>query len=149
MVPARWRPDAFLVFGRSAERHESTPTIGRLIGQGEPAASLRKEKAERMTCRVEVNADVILGLIAGQDCPARDGMLACGCQILDGDIKMHLHLLIARTGRPYRRLVPRLGLEGQASATIGGPQFHPARLVLLHCPAQQPAVEIRQGARIG
>jgi len=101
-----------------------------------------------MARRVEVDADVLLGLIAGQGCPVGDGVLACGCQILDGDIKMHLHLLIARPGRPYRRLVLRLGLERQASATVGGPQFYPARLVLLHRPAQQPAIEIRQSARI-
>jgi hypothetical protein len=85
---------------------------GRLIGQGEPAASLRKEEAERMACRVEVNADVILGLIAGQDCAVGGSVLACGCQILNSDIKVHAHLLIVWAGRPYRRLVLRLGLEG-------------------------------------
>ena len=76
-----------------------------------------------MARRVEVNADVILGLIARQDCPVGDCVLACGGQILDGDIKVHLHLLIARGSRPCRRLVLLLGLERQASAPSGDRSF--------------------------
>ena len=40
----------------------------------------------------------VLGLMPGQDRPGGDRVRACRCQVLDGNIKMHLHLLIARAG---------------------------------------------------
>ena len=116
---------------------------------GRLAASPGQEKAEWVARGIQVDADVVLGLMPGQDRPGGDRVRACCCQVLDGNIKMHLHLLIARAGGPHRRHVLRLGLERQASVTIVGTQLHPAGLVLLDLPAQQSAIEVRQRACIG
>jgi hypothetical protein len=69
-----------------------------------------------MACGIEVDTDVVLGLIPGQDGPGRYGVLACCRQVRHGNIEVHLHLLITRTGRPYRRRVGGLALEGQTRA---------------------------------
>ena len=102
-----------------------------------------------MASGIEVDTDVVLRLITGQDGPSSDRVLARRCQILHGNIKMHLHLLIAWIGRPDRGRIVRLGLERQPGATIAGTQIHPAGLILFHLPAQQPSVEISKCAGVG
>ena len=60
---------------------------------------------------IQVHADVVLRLMHCQDRPSRDRMLARGCQVVDGDIEVHLHLLVTRPSGPHRRAIRRLGLE--------------------------------------
>src|SRR5215472_15501391 len=140
--------------GRIAPR---PPHAGRMMARrpvrfgrlDRPDVSPALEKAERVASGVKVDANIVLRLIPGQDRAGGDRVLACCCQVLDGDIKMYLHLLIARAGRPHGRRVLRLGLERQAGAAVVGTQLHPAGLILLHLPAQQTAVEVGQRACIG
>jgi hypothetical protein len=50
-------------------------------------------------------------------------VLAGNCEILDGNIKVPRHLLVAGPGRPRRLDVLRLGLERQAGPPSGERSF--------------------------
>ena len=56
-----------------------------------------------MASGVQVDGNVVLRLILGQDCSGSDRELARLSQVLDGDIEMHLHLLISPGWEATRR----------------------------------------------
>jgi hypothetical protein len=117
--------------------------------QDRRAASPGQEEAERVACGVQVDANVILRLALGQDRSGGDRVLTCCCQILDGDIEMHLHLLIAGPGRPHGGTY-----TGSVWKDRPAPPSRERRVTQpgSSCsvsPAEQTAVEVRQRARIG
>jgi hypothetical protein len=113
------------------------------------SASPADPQAERMAGGVEVDADALLGLEAGEDRSGGDGAGAGGLQVVHLDVKVHLHPLVAGAGRPGRSDVGRLGLEGQPRPATGRAEGHPVGLVSAERPPQQLLVEAGQGARVG
>ena len=58
-----------------------------------------------MARRVQVDPYVLLGLVAGQHRPGLERMLASCGQVLDGNVQVHGHLLVARPGAAAWRVV--------------------------------------------
>ena len=69
---------------------------------------------------VEEDPDVLLGLEVGQDRPGGGGVGSGGLQVVDLDVQVQLHLLIARPGRPGGPDVRLLELERQSGPPPGG-----------------------------
>ena len=68
-------------------------------------------EAEGVAGGVEVDADVVLGLVVGEDGSGGNGAGAGGLQVVHLDVQVHLHLLVAGAGGPGRPDVGPLGLE--------------------------------------
>src|SRR6266567_3342314 len=105
-------------------------------------------QAERMPGRVEVDPDVLLRLEVREGRAGRERVLAgCG-EIIDPDVEVHHHLLVARPGWPGRPDVGVFGLERQARAAVRRPECHPAILIRPGWPAEEPAVETGEFAGV-
>jgi hypothetical protein len=102
-----------------------------------------------VACGVQADAHVVLGLEVGQRRALGHRVLHRGRQVVDLDLQVHHHLLVARAGRPGRADVARLGLEVQRVSAVRRAQDDPARFLDPRGPAQQPPVEAGQRVRVG
>src|SRR5713226_1652048 len=84
----------------------------RLTGCGRGSDLVWKE-AERIPVWVEHHADVLLELVLRKPGSRFSSPGHALIEVLDGDVEMHHHLLLARRCRPDRREVVRLVLERQ------------------------------------
>ena len=111
-----------------------------------------------MPCRVEHDPDIVLWLMIAEPGSDLAGKGHAFVEVLDGDVEMHHHLLLAGRGRPGRCRIVRVILERQSSASFGRSQHHPAvfglfagsgRLADYHHPAEQTFVERGKRSRVG
>src|SRR5688500_19604671 len=97
-------------FTRTGARVQNRPTVlhhpARLTRPAPVIVLARllvsKIETERVTIRVQVNADVVLGLVFRERCPTRFCMGATQIEVLDADLEVDHHLLLARLGWPDR-----------------------------------------------
>lgn len=90
-----------------------------------------------MPGRIKKDPDVLLRLEGRQRRAASGRVRTVSLKVVNHDVQVHHHLLVARTGRPHRRDMVGLQLEGQASAATRIGQRHPVRLIGPHRPAEQ------------
>jgi len=72
-----------------------------------------------VTCRVEQDSDVVLGLELGERRTQRQGLANGRLELADFDVEVELHLLVAGLRRPGRAFVDLLELDGQIGDAIG------------------------------
>src|SRR4051794_5675480 len=84
----------------SAASGESSPHTQTSPSRAVWALRLEVE-AERVPVRVEVDADIRLRLVVRQRRPARLGVGARGLQVVDPDLQVPHHQLLAGPGRPH------------------------------------------------
>jgi len=80
---------------------------------------LSQPEAERVPGRVEINANILLGLIISEGCATRSGVCSCALEIVDAYLEVHHHLLVSGARGPDRSYVERLGLERQSHSAVG------------------------------
>jgi hypothetical protein len=97
----------------------------------------------------EDRALVSVGLVVGQPGPQPERALDAGLDVVDGDVEVHLHLLVLGAAGPRRVAVELLELERQAGAPVVGSHRHPVVLLGGHRPAEQLLVEGGETARVG
>ena len=111
-----------------------------------------------MASRVEHDANAFLRLMRSEGGSQVVCKSDARVELLDGDVEVNHHLLLARRSRPKRGDVVSFVLEREAGAAGRWLQHHPpvlgccARpggLVYRHRPSQQPLVERSEPARIG
>ena len=76
-----------------------------------------------MPSGIEADPHGGLRLILGQDSTLSYGMGYGGIKVIYADVQVQHHLLMSRTGWPYRSDVVRLRLEGQPGLPSGAVSF--------------------------
>ena len=99
------------------------------------------EEAEGVTRWVEQDPDVVLWLMVCDRRAERHREDHPGVEIVDHDVQVCLHLLVAGVSWPHWRTVPCLLLERQAGPTARRSQRHPVRLVVDDLSVEQLAIE--------
>ena len=89
------------------------------------------------------------GRKAASVAPWADRMRDARLEVVDLDLQVHHHLLVARACLPHRARVALLGLEVQALAAVRRPQDHPAGFFRAGRPAKEAAVEVREHVGVG
>jgi 6-phosphogluconate dehydrogenase (decarboxylating) len=125
--------------GRAEEERLSRTTLGASV----------PEQAERMPGRIEADSHVVLGLELRERGALGDRVRRGLFQVIDLDLQVHHHLLVAGRGRPDRGRVLGFGLEVQRQAAAGRPEDHPVGLLDSRGPAEQPPVEVRERVGVG
>ena len=97
-----------------------------------------------MAVRVKVYANIILGLVLSQGRATRLGMGSTCFKVINVDLQVHLHNLLARLGRPHRALVHVFQVEGQADPAVRIGECDPRPFVGGDLPSQQPGVKLSQ-----
>src|SRR5262249_53890602 len=101
-------------------------------------------QAERVPGGIEVYPYVLLRLKISERRAGGDRVRAGLLEVIDLDIQMHHHLLVARAGRPHRADVAAFGLERKTDSAIMSTERLPSGFVGPGLPAEQPAVEVRE-----
>lgn len=89
-----------------------------------------------MSCRVEEDPDIILGLKISERCASRCGVCPGALQIVDAYFQVHHHLLVSGARGPGRSHIGRFGLERQPHAAVGCFEQDPVRFLSLDLPAK-------------
>ena len=98
-------------------------------------------EAEWVAVRVEMDPDVVLGLVIGEARAAIPGMRAAGFEVVYPNLEMHHHLLLARFSGPDGRNVYVFYVERQSNSSLWIWQLYPVSLVDGDGPSQQSFVE--------
>lgn len=134
----------------AAARESAGSGARRARGANPGMALTRHEQAEGVPGGIEAHPHVVLRLVLGDDGPRCHGAGAGRVEVVDLDVEVRHHQLLARPSRPRRPHVGGLGLEREAGASARWcSQRHPVRLVRAHRPPEQPLVEAGELPGVG
>src|SRR5271166_3462444 len=102
-----------------------------------------------MPRRVDADPHVVLRLEVRERRARLDRVRDALLDVVDLDLQVHHHLLVARAGRPDGAHVPLLGLEVQRVTAARRLEDDPAGSFRASRPAEQSAVEVRERVGVG